>query len=101
MDAIDQLMHIYKQQAKTAKNNATVQRVLKERAQAGRVLTKAEPNLNPTTTPTAAPNANPTISFSDLKIEYPDSGVGQSRQTPVVSQDDHESVSPPSANTRH
>jgi hypothetical protein len=42
-DTIDQLMHIFKQQAETAKNDATVQRVLKERAQAERVLTKAEP----------------------------------------------------------
>ncbi len=29
-DTINQFMHIFKQQAKTAKNNATVQRMLKE-----------------------------------------------------------------------
>jgi hypothetical protein len=40
-DAIDQLMHIFKQQAKTINNNATVQRGLKKHAQAERVLTKA------------------------------------------------------------
>jgi hypothetical protein len=53
VDAIDQLMHIFKQQAKTTKNNATVQRVLKECAHAERVRTKAEPNPTPTTTPSS------------------------------------------------
>jgi hypothetical protein len=76
MDAIDQLMHIFKQQAETAKNKATVQRVLKECAHTERVLTRAEPNLTPTNTPSAAPTANPTISFPDLEIEYPDSDIG-------------------------
>jgi hypothetical protein len=57
-------------------NNATVQRVLKKHAQAERVLTKAEPNPTPTTTPRTAPTANPTISFPDLKNEYPDSDMG-------------------------
>ncbi len=100
-DAIDQLMHIFKQQAKNARNNATVQRVLKERAHAERVLTKAEPNPTPTTTPRAAPTANPTTSFPDLEIEYPNRDMGQPQQTLVVSQDDHKSVSPPSTNTHH
>ena len=100
-NAIDQLMHIFKQQAETAKNNAAVQRVLKERTYAERVLTKAQPNPTPTTTPKAAPNATPTTAFPDLKIECPASDVGGPRQTPVVSQDDYQSVSPPSANTCH
>ncbi len=101
-DAIDQLMHIFKQQAKTAKNGETVQRVLKECAHAERVLTKAEPNPTPTTTPSAMPTANPTTTFPELKNEYSDSDVGRPRQTPVVSQDYYESISPPSAkNTRH
>jgi hypothetical protein len=100
-DAIDQLMHIFKQQAETAKNDATVQRVLKEGAHAERVLTKAEPNPTPTTTPSAMPTANPTTTFPELKIEYPNSDVGRPRQTPVVSQEDNKSVSPPSANTHH
>jgi hypothetical protein len=38
-DAINQLMHIFKQQAETATNNARVQRVLKEHIHAERVLT--------------------------------------------------------------
>jgi hypothetical protein len=100
-DAINQLMPFFKQQAETTKNNATVQRVLKERAHAERVLTEAEPNPIPTTTPSAAPTANPTTTFSDLKIEYPNSDMGRPRQTPVVSQDNYKSISPPSANTRH
>jgi hypothetical protein len=33
-DAVNQLMHIFKQQAETAKNDATVQRVLKEHTHA-------------------------------------------------------------------
>jgi hypothetical protein len=100
-DAINQLMHILKQQAKTAKNNATVQRVLKKPAHAERVLTKVEPNPKPATTPSAAPTANPTTNFPDLKIKYPNSDVEQPQHTPVVSQDNHESVSPPSANISH
>jgi hypothetical protein len=100
-DAINQLMHIFKQQVETTKNNATVQRVLKERAQDERVLTKAEPNPIPITTPRAMPTTNLTTSFPDLEIKYPDSDVGRPRQIPVVSQDNHGSVSPPSANTLH
>ncbi len=75
-DAINQLMHIFKQQAKTAKNDATVQRVLKERAHAERVLTKAESNPAPTTTPRAAPTTSSTTTFPGLEIEYPNSDVG-------------------------
>jgi hypothetical protein len=75
-DVIDQLMHIFKQQAETAKKNAIVQRVLKERARAERVLTKAEPNPTPTNTSSAVPTANLTTSFPDLEIEFPDSNVG-------------------------
>jgi hypothetical protein len=102
-DAINQLMHIFKQQADTTKNDATVQRVLKKHAHAKRVLTKAEPNPTPNTTPRAVTAANPTTSFPDLEIEYPGRDVGRPRQTPVpvVLQDKHKSVSPPSANIRH
>jgi hypothetical protein len=52
------------------------QRVLKERTHAERVLTKAEPNPTSTTPPSAAPTVNPTTTFPDLEIEYPDSDVG-------------------------
>ncbi len=40
-DAINQLINIFKSQAEKAKDAATAQRVLKERAQAQRVLTEA------------------------------------------------------------
>jgi hypothetical protein len=100
-DAINQLMHIFKQQAKTVKNNETFQRVLKKCAHAERVCTKAEINPTPTTTPSAEPTTNPTITFPELEIEYLDMDVGQPRQTPVVSQDDYESISSPAANTHH
>jgi hypothetical protein len=99
-DTINQLMHIFKQQAETVKNNATVQRVLKERAHAERMLNEAEPNPTPTTTPSAAPTTNPTTTFPDLEIRYPNSDVGPPRKTPVASQDDYESVSQLYANTR-
>ncbi len=76
-DAINQLMHIFKQQAETTKNNATVQRVLKERAHFERGLTKAEPNPTPTTKPRAAPTVHPTTIFPELKIEYLNSNKGR------------------------
>jgi hypothetical protein len=100
-DAIYQLIQIFKQQAETAKNDATVQSVPKEHAHFERVLTKTEPNPTPTTMPSAAPTANPTTTFPDLEIKYSDSDVGQPWQTPVVSQDNYKSVSPSSTNTRH
>jgi hypothetical protein len=86
-DAIDQLMHIFEQQAETTKNDAAIQRVLKERTHTERVLTKAEPNLTPTTTPSSVPTAKPTTTFPELEIEYPVIDVGQPRRTPVVSED--------------
>jgi hypothetical protein len=50
--------------------------MLKEHAHAERVLTKAELNPTPTTTPRAVSTANPTTTFPDLEIQYPDSDVG-------------------------
>jgi hypothetical protein len=74
---------------------------LKERTQVERVPTKAEPDSTPTTKPRAAPTAKPTTTFPQLEIEYPDIDVGQPRRTPLVSQDNYKSISPPAANTRH
>jgi hypothetical protein len=45
MDAVDQLMIIFKQQARETNNAATAQRVLRERAQAERVI-KEEPQAS-------------------------------------------------------
>jgi hypothetical protein len=100
-DAINQLMYIFKQQAKTTKNDATVQRVLNKRAHAKRVCTKAEPIPTHTATPRAVPTVNPTTTSPELEMDYPDIDVWLTRQTPLVSQDDYNSVSPPSANRHH
>jgi hypothetical protein len=88
-DAVDQLMTIFKQQAEKAKDDATTQRVLKERARAERVHNeKATQPANPTTLP-------------PLEVIYPAIDVGTLRGTPVISQDDDDTIhSTPSANTR-
>jgi hypothetical protein len=56
-DAIAQLINIVKTQAEKEKDKATLQRVLRENAQAERVLTK---NMAPPTSPTNEPVAEPT-----------------------------------------
>ena len=60
VDAIDQLMNIFKQQAKKEKNDATIQRALKDRAQAERVRMEegmqAPPSANPRTKPITKSN---------------------------------------------
>jgi hypothetical protein len=78
-DAVYQLMLIFKQQAKKAKDNATTQRVLKERTQAERVHNKSTPS------PTGSSPPPP------FKVDYPN---------PVISQDeDNNSHSSPASNT--
>jgi hypothetical protein len=63
-DAVDQLMLIFKQQAKKAKDNATTQRVLKECAQAERVHNKSTPS------PTGPSPPPP------FEVDYPNIDVG-------------------------
>jgi hypothetical protein len=75
-DAVDQLMLIFKQQAKKAKDNATTQRVLKERAQAERVHNESTPRP---TSPSPPPL---------FKVDYPGIDVGNLQGTPVISQDE-------------
>jgi hypothetical protein len=58
-EAVDQLMTIFKQQAEKAKDNATTQRVLTERARAERVHNKSA------TQPTSPPT------FPPLEVTYP------------------------------
>jgi hypothetical protein len=73
-DAIDQLINIFKLQAKKDKDVATAQRVLKERAQAERVGTETKDH-SLSTAPTAKPTTTTVttlMSFSPLKVEYPD-----------------------------
>jgi hypothetical protein len=77
-DAIDQLISIFKLQAKKEKDAATAQKVLKEHAQAERVGTKTKDHSHST-----APTAKPTTTiittpmfFPPLKVEYPDLDTG-------------------------
>jgi hypothetical protein len=89
-DAIKQLIKIFKTQAKKEKDKATLQRVLRENAQAERVLNK---NMAPSTRPTDEPLARPTSPqatlFPPLEIkEYPDVDLGTLQGTPISNPDD-------------
>jgi len=91
-DTIAQLISIFKMQAEKEKNSATVQRVLRERAQAERVLTEdITPTMKPTNEPTA-PQQETT--YPPLKIEeYP--------QVDAVTPDDNANSARPVDNTRY
>ncbi len=95
LDAVEQLVEIYKIQAKKATCEAQTQRVLREQAQAQRVKEQqlaAEQQASPQNSPT---------SFPDFEVEtYPDMDIGTLRGTPVISQDNEEDISHPAANTR-
>ncbi len=100
-NAIDQLINIFKLQAKKDKDVATAQRVSKEHVQAERVCTKTKdqspsmaPNAKPTTTTVTTP-----MSFPPLKVEYPDLNTGMLRGTPMISQDEMGNNLSPAANT--
>ncbi len=102
-DAIDQLINIFKLQAKKEKDTATAQRVLKEHAQAERVGTKTKdhsPRTTPTVKPTTTTVTTP-MSFPPLKVEYPDLNTGMLRETPMTSQDKMGNNLSPAANTCH
>ena len=105
-DAIDQLINIFKSQAEKAKDAATAQKVLKERAQAQRVLTKdnhQEDIEEPTTEPISNPTAQRLVEdtpFPPLEVEYPNINIGILHNTPFISQDDHLDTLTPVANTR-
>ena len=88
-EAVDQLMLIFKQQAKKANNDATAQRVLKELAQAERVHNE-EIDSPASTSP-----------IPELEVTYPATDDVQRQTTPIISQDDDISdTSGPAANTR-
>jgi hypothetical protein len=100
-DAIDQLINIFKLQAKKDKGAATAQSVLKEHAQAERVGTKTKdhnPSMAPTTKPTTTTVTTP-MSFPPLEVEYPNLDTGMLQGTPMTSQDKMGNNSPPAANT--
>jgi hypothetical protein len=87
-DAVDQLMLIFKQQAKKAKDNATTQRVLKEHAQAERVHNESTPSST---------GPSPPLPF---KVDYPNVDVGNLQGTPVILQDEEDNKhSSPASNT--
>ena len=82
-DAIDQLINIFKLQAKREKDMATVQRVLKKHAQAERVGTETKDH-SPSTAPTAKPTTTTVttpMSFPPLEVEYPDLDTGMVQGT--------------------
>ena len=88
-DAVDQLMRIFKQQTEKAKEDATTQRVLKKHA-------RDEWVHNEESNQPASPSPLP-----PLEVTYPAIDVGTLQGTPVISQDDDDSIySTPSANTR-
>ncbi len=102
-DTIKQLIKIFKTQAKKEKDKATLQRVLRENAQAERVLNK---NMAPPTRPTDEPLARPTSPqatlFPPLEIEeYPDVDLGTLRGTPISYPDNNSNSTQPAANTRY
>jgi hypothetical protein len=94
-DAIDQLINIFKSQAKKDKDTATAQRVLKKHAQAQRVLTK-DNHQEDIEVPTTKPISNPTAQrlvedtpFPPLEVEYPNINIAILHNTPFISQDDN------------
>ncbi len=85
-DAVDQLMMIFKQQARDSIDAATAQRVLMDRAQAQRVVTEPQPQAQTAPTPT-------------FQVEDDDGDNAPSPQAiPQITQDKYNS--PPAANTR-
>ncbi len=85
-EAVEQLMVIFKQQAEKAKDNATTQRVLKERAQAERVHNESISNHSPHT---------------PVEVPYPDAEFGHVPETPVILQDEDDTIRAyTAANTR-
>jgi hypothetical protein len=85
-EAVEQLMVIFKQQAEKAKDNATTQRVLKEHTQAERVHNESMSNHSPHT---------------PVEVPYPNAEFGHVPETPVISQDEDNTIRAyPAANTR-
>jgi hypothetical protein len=94
-DAVDQLMIIFKQQARAANDVATIQRVLREQAQAERVI-KEERQANAAQEPVQAQvTALPTF-----ELEEPNDIPALPRGIPQITQDKYDNYNaPPSANT--
>jgi hypothetical protein len=92
-DAVNQLMVIFKQQARAANDAATTQRVLRERAQAQRVIDKKCQATTAQEPAQAQVTEHPTF-----KIKEPNDTTIAPQGIPQITQDEYDS--PPSANTR-
>jgi len=90
--AIAQLISIFKTQAEKEKNDATVQRVLRERAQAERVLTDTE-----AIAPTTKPGSEPTT--PQQETTYPPLEIKEYPQVDAVTPDDNSNSARPAGNT--
>jgi hypothetical protein len=95
-EAIAQLINIFKTQAEKEKDDATVQRVLRERAQTERVLTETKA---PTTKPGSKPTVPQQTTYPPLEIEeyeYPQVHGGT-----ISHPDDNSNSAHPADNTRY
>jgi hypothetical protein len=90
-DAVDQLMGIFKKQARTTRDVATAQRVLRERAQAERVI--KEEQQTHVQQESVQEQVIPSPSF---EIEDNNDTANTPQSIPQITQDKHDS--PPSAN---
>jgi hypothetical protein len=98
-EAITQLISIFKTQAEKEKDEATLQRVLREGAQALRVLTET---IAPTTKPSSEPTTPQQTTYPPLEIEeYPQVDIGSPRGTPTNDSDDNCNSARPADNTRY
>jgi len=99
IEAIAQLISIFKTKAEKEKDEATIQRVLRERAQAERVLTET---IAPTTKPVSKPTVPQQTPYPPLEIEeYPQVDGGTPRGTPISYPDDNSKSACPADNTRY
>ena len=95
MDAVDQLMIIFKQQAREANDTATAQKVLRERAQAERVI-EEERQESDTPEPAQARITSPPIFKHNKTNDSPALPQG----IPQITQDEYDDYNaPPSSNT--
>ena len=96
MDAVDQLMIIFKQQVRKANDAATAQRVLRERAQAERVI-EEERQKNDTPEPAQARVTSPPI----FEHKEANGSPALPQGIPQITQDEYDVYNaPPSSNTR-
>jgi hypothetical protein len=94
-DAVDQLMVIFKQQARAAKDAATAQRVLRERTQAEWVIKEECQAHVAQETTQAQVTALPTF-----EIEEPNDITESPQGIPQITQDEYDKyITPPSAHT--